>query len=190
MCRLPSVASSARRFWISVMLTSIAPVQPGHYDRTLKTTSCSRAWSITFRPKSSFGPTSVVGAWSTSRDSTLWRKSVVCPETCALPGFFLWIFFALPLQPPSAEREIDGGRILSVRDFSLSYSSFDRQRSTCGSMLERSVYHSTLMPALSTTLPHLCVSSRIRSAKRSLSRTMTFNCCSVNCFTMHRCPNT
>ena len=50
------------------------------YDRTLKTTSCSRAWSITFRPKSSFGPTSVVGVWSTSRDSTFWRKSVVCSQ--------------------------------------------------------------------------------------------------------------
>ena len=50
------------------------------YDRTLKTTSCSRAWSTTFRPKSSFGPTSVVGVWSTSRDSTFWRKSVVCSQ--------------------------------------------------------------------------------------------------------------
>jgi hypothetical protein len=28
------------------------------YDRTLKTTSCSRAWSTTLRLKSSFGPTS------------------------------------------------------------------------------------------------------------------------------------
>ena len=36
----------------------------GHrrYDRTLKTTSCSRACSTTFSPKSSFGATSVTGA--------------------------------------------------------------------------------------------------------------------------------
>ena len=32
------------------------------YEGTLNTTSCSRACSITFRPKSSFGPTSVTDA--------------------------------------------------------------------------------------------------------------------------------
>ena len=32
------------------------------YDRTLNTASCSRACSITFSPKSWFGPTSVTGA--------------------------------------------------------------------------------------------------------------------------------
>ena len=32
------------------------------YERTLNTTSCSRTCSTTFRPKSSFGPTSVAGA--------------------------------------------------------------------------------------------------------------------------------
>jgi len=35
---------------------------PVGYDRTLKTTSCSRAWSITFSPKLSFGPTSLTDA--------------------------------------------------------------------------------------------------------------------------------
>jgi hypothetical protein len=32
------------------------------YCCTLYTTSCSRTWPTTFRPKSSFGPTSVAGA--------------------------------------------------------------------------------------------------------------------------------
>jgi len=59
------------------------------YDRSLDTVSCS----ITFNPKSSFGPTSLTGARSTSSDSTFWVKSVVCPwmwttsPTCSVvPG--------------------------------------------------------------------------------------------------------
>jgi Enoyl-(Acyl carrier protein) reductase len=78
-----SATSSVRIFVTAVMIASVVPSAAWsgqrRYDRTLYTMSCSRACSTTFSPKSSFGPTSVTGALLTSRDSTFWVKSVVCP---------------------------------------------------------------------------------------------------------------
>ena len=95
----PAISNPSRMPW---------PVQPslvmsgfqiqGHYDRTLKTTSCSRAWSITLRPKSSLDPTSSTDLRSTSRDSTLWLKSVVCPR--------MWITSPMRSVAPGSSRRV------------------------------------------------------------------------------------